>query len=694
MSVRQASSAQPSMSQRPSLVARLRSWMTGMTLAGALFVWGLPSVSNTFNDKTWWVLRWIVQQGRIIGEQFRPLVIALIVCTAIAWMVAWWANRQRRRITDQVSRLLRMYPNQLRTRIVVGKDAPRMARISIAPGYSFKDELVTEATQAISRAWNYVYTLRHEEYHDRIILVRARRPGLQTVSSSQDSTEVYESDAHERLETVKDKFPIKVTSVSPTDYDTHLEQPTTYDIRYETVANAALENWRNKVSGAIVELVGRAPDGYQWNTEWFPHEDRVRLHLEESPPEPQPLSGYLAHPPIEDYVEALGTNRIVLPYATGSVSPYLWWDIDHRSNVPHGLIAGPTGGGKTTAIGTLISEGTRRDIPWILFDPKRFELTQFAYHPGVVGVATDIHACIQGIAMLWEENEQRSLYREKRPWVENKDMPLFGIVIDEFLLLSFMLQQEMKRDDEIKQLDPKGKLNTLITIIRAVGGRFCFGVQRPDASIWGGGNPRSSLGMRLAMSRNDPDGDEMMFDRKGVTAHLDRAVPGRAMGTDVQGDPEECQVWYTPNLNPHPLVHEKLSTDEQNIVRRLKPSREVSSQLWTPASSWNFMRPKYRLDDRPDQAEPSTSTEVERPDAPRGEVIVQDLDTAIEARKLEPEARIAADVDGTMVPGTIVDIEPDGDRLSLDVTLDGERGSETLIVDRDEMIGVVPTGAE
>jgi len=677
---------------------RIRTWLTGITLVGAMFVWGLPSVEATFNDRTWWVLRWLVHQARILGDQIRPIVLVLIVCTVIAWIVSWWANRQRTRITEQTARLLRMYPNQLRPRVFPGLRAPRRASISLPPGYSFKKEALDEAADAISRAWNYVYTLRHDEFRDRIILVRSSRDGLSDTSASDDEQTEFESPAHERLEKVKDKFPIRVKKVTPVGYNDQLQQPSSYDLTFETVANAALETWQNRVSSAIIGLVGHAPEGHQWQTEWFPSEDRVRLSLVEAPPEPQPLAGFVPHPPIEDYAAELGTDRLVLPYATGSVSPYLWWDIDHRSSAPHALITGPTGGGKTTAVGTLISEGSRRNIPWILFDPKRFELTQFGHHPGVIGVATDVHSCIEGITMLWEENEQRSRYRERRPWVENKDMPIFGIVIDEFFLLSFLLQQEMKRDEEVKKLDPRGKLNVLVTVIRAVGGRFCFILQRPDAAVWGGGNARSNLSMRLAMSRNDPDGDEMMFGRRGVTSHLDQSVPGRAMGSNPRGDAEECQVWYTPNLNQHPLVHNKLSDDEKELVRKLMPSRDVSTQLWTPASAWAFMRPKYSLDSMPDEGDPyalasgrSDATAHSEPERPSGELIMQDLDTAVEARTLKPKMRIAADLDGTLLPATVTDIQEDGDRIEVTLRLDSEKGERDVAYGRRDMVPLIET---
>ncbi|WP_175497007.1 FtsK/SpoIIIE domain-containing protein [Actinopolyspora alba] len=687
--------AQSVPAERPSLVVRARGWLTSAALLGGLLVWAVPHLDQTFNSATWPLLRELVGHAEQLGQRVRPVVLGVLVAAVAAWLVEAWASRQRRRLIDQVARLLKVYPQQLRLRLVTGWRAPLRAWVRIPAGYVFEDEQLDEAADAISRAWGYVYRLSHDELHDRITIVRALRRGIDTDAVDDQDEVSYSSAAHERLDNVKDSLPIKATRVDALDHDETLGVPTAYDIHYQKTANAAIETWQARVSTAIVGLVGEPPQGYEWSTEWVPSEDRVRLSLTESEPDPEPLPTFLRHPVITDYPTATGTDRLVLPYATGSSGNYLSWDVDPGTNTPHGLIVGPTGGGKTTAVGTLISEGSLRSIPWLLLDPKRFELTRFGYHPGVIGVATDIESIITTIELLWQEKEAREQYRERRPWVSDADMPILGIVIDEFMLLSFLLQQAMKHDDDIKAADPKSKLNIMVTVLRSIGGRMAFLVQRPDSNLWGGGNPRDNLGMRLAMSRNSADGDKMMFDQVGVTDSLDQSIRGRGVGTTLAGTPEECQVWYTPNLNPHPRVRASLSPEDRAHVDQLMPAQSPSTNLWVPSHEWDFLRPKFSADgsddaddDGPEHREPSQPSPPES-SAARGEVSQADLDTAIAASQLAPAMRIAAEIDGTMVPGTVTDIEPDGDRLALDVALDGEQGVESLIVDRGEMIALV-----
>ncbi len=60
-----------------------------------------------------------------------------------------------------------------------------------------------------------------------------------------------------------------------------------------------------------------------------------------------PLPTRVDHP-----LELVDENLRHLPYATGAADLNLFWDISTKSNKPHCLIVGPTGGGKTSVIRT------------------------------------------------------------------------------------------------------------------------------------------------------------------------------------------------------------------------------------------------------------------------------------------------------------------------------------------------------
>lgn len=674
-----------------SLWRHIRVWLSLGTVAGLAVVYLAPQADRVFTPATSTLLRQAAAQAASLGQILRPFVHLLTVLTLLVWVGSWWAYRQRRRVTEQIARLLRLYPQQLRTRVILGASAPLRAKVKLPPGVVIKDTTWTELRTEIRESWNYAYTLRRDPRWDRLILIRPWRRGAHRTDTA--TARPYASQAHERLDAVRESLPFQVRSIDSGEVDPQLGQPSYLDVRFESTLKAASEQWQEKVGHALAGITGRAPEGYEWTPEWYPDEDRVRLVLTEEPPQPRELERFTPHPVIADYPATLGTNRMVLPYATGSLSPYLWWDIDPSSNAPHMLTTGPTGGGKTTAVAAVIAEGARRGLPFVLFDPKRFELSQFAYHPGVLGVATDTESILIGIENLWAEKEKRSQFRLKRPWWGNRDMPLFGIVIDEFLLLSFLLQQAMKRDKEVKAADPLSKLNLMVTEIRAVGGRFDFLLQRPDASAWGDGNARSNLGTRLALSRNDKDGDQMMWGQPDVTSQLDQSIPGRAIGTSATGDPEECQVWYTPNLNPHPWVRRGLSADDQRLVEALAPPEEALGGMWLPNDVWKPLGPQFSLEP-PAQGEaealPAAQAATSAPrSVPTGEVDYGDLDTACRADALTPQMRVAVELDGALVPATCLDCAPDGERVSLDIQPDGQSTRESLIADRDEMIALL-----
>ncbi|GAA3133939.1 hypothetical protein GCM10020255_008460 [Rhodococcus baikonurensis] len=72
--------------------------------------------------------------------------------------------------------------------------------------------------------------------------------------------------------------------------------------------------------------------------------------------------------------ELTSIARRYLPYATGAADAVAYWDVSTKSNKPHCLIVGPTGGGKTSAIRTILTEASLRGIPFIGVDPKMIEL--------------------------------------------------------------------------------------------------------------------------------------------------------------------------------------------------------------------------------------------------------------------------------------------------------------------------------
>ncbi len=167
--------------------------------------------------------------------------------------------------------------------------------------------------------------------------------------------------------------------------------------------------------------------------------------------------------------------------------------------------------------------------------------------------------------------------------IEPSQLPLLIAVLDEFFILSAAWTRLKKDPDEetrtlIATLDPLGAWAELSVLARSSGIRLLLGgVQRPDASLFGGGasgNARDNFGTRLSLANLSQDGAQMVWGvtRTKAAASTPRS-PGRAMATGPDGTPMEAQVWWTPNVDRHPNKWNQLSAADIAIIDALQPSR-------------------------------------------------------------------------------------------------------------------------
>src|SRR5699024_8127601 len=83
------------------------------------------------------------------------------------------------------------------------------------------------------------------------------------------------------------------------------------------------------------------------------------------------------------------------------------------SKMPHGLIAGATGSGKSVRINTilisLLYKANHQDVKFLLIDPKMVELAPYNGIPHLVSpVITDVKAATA--ALTWAVNEMEERY--------------------------------------------------------------------------------------------------------------------------------------------------------------------------------------------------------------------------------------------------------------------------------------------
>jgi S-DNA-T family DNA segregation ATPase FtsK/SpoIIIE len=149
--------------------------------------------------------------------------------------------------------------------------------------------------------------------------------------------------------------------------------------------------------------------------------------------------------------------------------------------MPHLLIAGATGSGKSVCINTIITSlvyrNSPQDVQLLLIDPKRLELNQYEGIPHLVcEVVTEAKKAVRALGWVVEEMDMRYQILAKRG-VRNiqsygEGLPYIVVVIDELADLMLMVPQEIET-----------AVTKLAQMARAVGIHLVVATQRPSVDV-------------------------------------------------------------------------------------------------------------------------------------------------------------------------------------------------------------------
>ncbi|GEM05570.1 DNA translocase FtsK [Halolactibacillus miurensis] len=189
--------------------------------------------------------------------------------------------------------------------------------------------------------------------------------------------------------------------------------------------------------------------------------------------------------------------------------------------MPHGLIAGATGSGKSVCINTillsLLYKATPEEVRLLLIDPKMVELQPYNALPHLVSpVITDVKAATQALKWAVEEMERRyqqfvesgardlSRYNEKMRQSGQATLPMIVIVIDELADLMMAAPQDV--EDAICRIAQKA---------RAAGIHLLLATQRPSVDVVTG-LIKSNIPSRIAFSVASQVDSRTMIDTAGA----------------------------------------------------------------------------------------------------------------------------------------------------------------------------------
>ena len=182
----------------------------------------------------------------------------------------------------------------------------------------------------------------------------------------------------------------------------------------------------------------------------------------------------------------------------------VWWEYD---TLPHMLIAGGTGGGKTYFILTIIQALLQTDAVLHILDPKNADLADLStVMPEVYYRKEDIAACVSRFCdgMMQRSESMKSMqgYKTGENYAYLGLEPHF-LIFDEYV--AFMEMLNTREREEVLN-----KLKQIVMLGRQAGFFLILACQRPDAKYLGDG-VRDQLHFRVALGRMSELGYSMMF---------------------------------------------------------------------------------------------------------------------------------------------------------------------------------------
>ena len=271
--------------------------------------------------------------------------------------------------------------------------------------------------------------------------------------------------------------------------------------------------------------------------------------------------------------------------------------------MPHLLVAGQTGSGKSVCLHAIILSLLYRLAPdqlrLILIDPK---MVEFGFYEGLphllTPVVNDVSDAVN--ALRWSVQEMRDRYRKlksgrardivsyNRKAPVDERMPFIVIIIDE---MSDLMAQE--------GFEIEACITSLTQLARAVGIHLILATQRPSVKIITG-NIKGNIPARIALNVASYNDSRTILDYKGAESLLgcgdmlfkpvDEDTPIRAQGVLVDDEEVKRVVEFLANQG-RPEFDDDVTADHAPA----RPSRSVGDSHDAPTLGDQVVRDAIRV---------------------------------------------------------------------------------------------------
>jgi S-DNA-T family DNA segregation ATPase FtsK/SpoIIIE len=257
------------------------------------------------------------------------------------------------------------------------------------------------------------------------------------------------------------------------------------------------------------------------------------------------------------------------------------------ARMPHLLIAGATGSGKTACLNSticsLLIQNTPDDVKFIMIDPKRVELVNFNTLPHLIApVVVDADKAV--LALRWLNQEMDNRYqkfaqfgaRNIEGYNKNQNpgesMPYIVLVIDELADLMMAAFDEVERT-----------LCRLAQLARATGIHLIVATQRPSVDVVTG-LIKANFPTRISFALTSQVDSRTILDAAGAEKLLgrgdmlymptDASKPKRLQGTFVSDAETERVVYFWGSQRRSEMEHVRFE-DMSQMASAEKSSDDV-----------------------------------------------------------------------------------------------------------------------
>ncbi|MBA4700302.1 MAG: hypothetical protein H2212_12790 [Ruminococcus sp.] len=198
-------------------------------------------------------------------------------------------------------------------------------------------------------------------------------------------------------------------------------------------------------------------------------------------------------------LEDIAPNGYTIPLMKGVA-----WEIN---KIPHALIVGVTGGGKTVMLNILIQAFLLMGATLYICDPKNSALADYGriipnVRSEIDGIQDNIAECVETMGERYKEMKGKPGYISGQDFTHYNMKPVV-LIMDEYAAYASTLDRK-----ELGEF--KTNLSQIVFKGREAGVFTVLATQRPDA-VYLDGSVRDQLGLRITLGKMSDEGYRMVF---------------------------------------------------------------------------------------------------------------------------------------------------------------------------------------